>query len=638
MAQRRRKPTTSTTRKKAAPKKADPKKLAQSAKLFTSKPISKTNSRKPISKPSPALTLMGAINKTRVSLAGTPVTILDIPWEAQMFAKSLGVTRHPALKVHLYEGNKLPFQLEPYRSVDYSFERWIEDELNGRVKPVQNIKSVMKPRPHQVTSIRKIENAGKNGWRGFLLADGVGLGKTISAIFGAYLVAKNKGFTPEHPAQVLITAPKSALPHWRNTIKACGIKNLRIVAINYEQTKKLLDAPASAAAVKKTSTANKHTAEKGKPAIQWDIIIADEAHKMKNASQRTAAFTKIARYSDQAVKAPFVIWASATIGQHPLELGYLSPIVGQLTGHKNINIDNWGDWLIENRFNVKKSKAGNFSWVKVLPQSNPSDIALIQSQQRKDVERLGALLFDSKSPSIRRNAEDISGWPKQTYTPTPLQLTNEGKKLYDQAWQEFRKYIGLNPRGKNPSGGLAATMRFRQKASLLSAIPTAEFVNDLLENGLQIAISVEFLESLDVMKDYLEKQGWSCAEISGRPGLDREQQRLKFQKGEAQVMLFTVLEAISLHAGEQLADGTKATSATRAMVVHDIRYSALDMTQIIGRTTRDGELANAYLMFTEGTVEPKILEVVLNRMRNMKTLSGDDEATFTEIESILDSF
>lgn len=415
---------------------------------------------------------------------------------------------------------------------------------------------------------------------------------------------------------------------------------MRIVVINYDQAKKLLDAPASASQAKKTSTVNKHTAEKGRTAIHWDIIIADEAHKMKNNSQRTAAFTKIARYADTAAKAPFIIWASATIGQQPLELGYLAPVIGQLTGHAGLTIDNWGEWLIENRFNVKKSKAGNFSWVKVLPESNPSDIALIKNQQRKDVQRLGSLLFDVKSPSIRRNPEDIAGWPSQTYTPTPLQLSSEGKRLYDEAWQEFRKYIGLNPRGKNPSGGFAATMRFRQKASLLSALPTAEFVNDLLENGLQVAISVEFLETLDVIKDYLEKQGWNCAEISGRPdnGLDREKERVRFQKGEAQVMLFTVLEAISLHAGEQLADGTKSTSTTRAMVVHDIRYSGLDMTQIIGRTTRDGQLANAFLMFTEGTVESKILEVVLNRIRNMKALSGDDETTFTPIEDILDSF
>lgn len=1089
MAQKRRKPTTSTTRKKAAPRKADPKKLAQGAKLFTAKPISKTATRKPAPKTTQPSTLLGALAQTKRNLAGTKVTVLSIPWEAQQFAKSLGVVRHPLLKVHLYEGNILPFQLEPYRSVDYSFERWIEDELNSKIKQVQSIKSVMKPRAHQVKAIRKIENAGKAGWRGFILADGVGIGKglagstliptpngmvkmedlcegnevlgldgkptrilekhiskanhfyeitfsdntiihadedhrwvtqntkekkrewssserveritkseekdlvnflteqqnnklaigkrdlsvfvttnksyvasilngikpvgkvkqatgrpynvyhpqevlekvnnnlfannrwggsfeyksikttkeiletleipaangklksnhfvpvaaavysekplpihpyvlgtwlgdgssyagnifsaepdiiehisqlgfdkftsveqvnldgsvnksktyriiglitslrelfgqekgkiekkipdiymlgsreqriellkglldtdgsvgrkpssgvtfsqkdpylffqvleliaslgfkatwrkrntswthkdventsesyellfypqeqvfytekkrdllegkidsfrknserhnqrvirsikeipkteeyycisvdspdhqylctesfipthnTISAIFGSYVVAKNKGFTPEKPAQVLIVAPKSALPHWRNTIKATGVNNMRIVVINYDQAKKLLDAPASASQAKKTSTVNKHTAEKGKTAIHWDIIIADEAHKMKNNSQRTAAFTKIARYADTAAKAPFVIWASATIGQQPLELGYLAPVIGQLTGHAGLSIDNWGEWLIENRFNVKKSKAGNFSWVKALPESNPSDIALIKNQQRKDVERLGSLLFDVKSPSIRRNPEDIAGWPSQTYTPTPLQLSSEGKRLYDEAWQEFRKYIGLNPRGKNPSGGFAATMRFRQKASLLSALPTAEFVNDLLENGLQVAISVEFLETLDVIKDYLEKQGWNCAEISGRPdnGLDREKERVRFQKGEAQVMLFTVLEAISLHAGEQLADGTKSTSTTRAMVVHDIRYSGLDMTQIIGRTTRDGQLANAFLMFTEGTVEAKILGVVLNRIRNMKTLSGDDEATFTQIEDILDTF
>ena len=126
------------------------------------------------------------------------------------------------------------------------------------------------------------------------------------------------------------------------------------------------------------------------------------------------------------------------------------------------------------------------------------------------------------------------------------------------------------------------------------------------------------------------------AEFSGRNLQERENERIKFQTGEAQVILFTVLEGINLHAGEQLADGTKATTTKRACVVHDIRYSAIDMTQIIGRTTRDGELANAYLMYTEGTIEANILQVVLNRMKNIRTLSGDDPETLEAIQNILD--
>lgn len=640
----RKKPTTKRTTSSAPTRKSTPSanktpnfnKLAQASKVSgaTRTPTRKTQTASTPGKKTPQ-TFQEAILHRKSTLKGVPIHVLNIPYEAQYFAKSLGVEYNPYLKMYLYEGVKLNPQLTPYKAEPFSLEKWVEDSLNG-TEPAPLPPAKMKPRPHQVTAIKKIGGTAKTGWRGFVLADNVGLGKTLEGVFGAYLAAKQKGFTPQNKAKVLIVAPKSALPHWRNTLIATSIDNLKVVVINYDQSKKLLDAPASAQNVKKTVTVNRHTMTKGRPTIQWDIIIADESHKLKNESQRSAAFANIARYEANATKAPFVIWTSATVGQEPLELGYLAPLIGQMCGVPNLTHEKWGDWLISNGYNVKKSKAGNFSWVRPKGDTPPTERAEILALQQKDVSRLSELIFNDNSPSIRRNPEDIAGWPTQSYVATPVQLAPEGYRLYEEAWNEFRRYIGLNPRGKNPSGGLAATLRFRQKASMLSALATAEYVNDLLDNGLQVAISVEFIETLDVMKDYLSKKGWHVAEFSGRNTVDRENERLRFQKGEAQVMVFTVKEAISLHANEQLPDGTKATSAKRAMVVHDIRYSAIDMTQIIGRTTRDGELAIAYLMFTDATIEARILQTVLERMKNVRTLSGDDESTLLAVQNILD--
>lgn len=964
--------------------------LAQAAKNANFVPRAKAPA-KPVAKQAPASTFQGAILAKKQELRGTHVYVLSVPYEAQYLMRGLGAQYHPVLKVHIYEGLKLPAQLLPYRSEEYSLERWIEDDLNGKV--TANVTPPkMKPRSHQITAVKKISSSAKTGWRGFVLADNVGLGKaqpldslvltkagykrmgdiqvgdelinpegeeslvkniypqgirpvykiifsdntevladenhiwwvrnhnngnygkekfwgipkttkeilndmewnngtskwhidtpnpvdfssefkkplsihpyllgallgdgsfskngirfttadneiieilqaispeniylkkktrskydysficykdsqkqgnylvreldklklletrshdkfipslflhssiqdrvsllqglldtdgtifpdgnalsftskseqlakdtawlvrslggiakirkinkkwnykgtlkeglyyyvaihlpqdiqpfkltrkaklvrertkyitprktirsilfvgnmetqcisvthknklyitdnftvthnTAEAGWGAALAAKAKNFTPQNPAKLLIVSPKSVIPHWRNTLHSIGIENVRAVVINYDQAKKLLDSPASASNVKKTVTANRHTMLKGRPTIGWDIIIADESHKLKNESQRSIAFGNIARYQVTADKAPFVIWTSATVGQTPLELGYLAPLIGQMVGLPTLTTDQWGDWLIANHFNVKKSKAGNFSWIQVKPDMTQSEKEFVLKQQRKDIDRLSELIFGDNSPSIRRNPEDIAGWPSQTYMATPLELSQEGKRLYEEAWNEFRKYIGLHPRGKNPSGGLAATMRFRQKASLLSAISTAEFVNDLLDNGLQVAVSVEFMETIDVMRDYLLKKGWHVAEFSGRNTDAREQERLRFQRGEAQVILFSVLEGINLHANEMLISGQKASSAKRAMVVHDIRYSAIDMTQIIGRTTRDGELAMAYLMFTEGTIEARILQVVLERVKNVKSLSGDDDGTLEVVQDLLD--
>jgi superfamily II DNA or RNA helicase len=572
----------------------------------------------------------------RKDLKGMTIHVLSMPWEAKSIATTMGAKWHPELRCHLYEGLTLPPQLAPYASEDFSLERWIEDELNGFMKPITPSPGRMTPRPHQKPAIKKIIACGKAGWRGFILADNVGLGKSLEAIIGAYGIAQYKGFSPAKKATLLIISPKSVIPHWRNTIKASGVDNMRIVVINYDQAKKLLDVPAKAAAAAKTKTKNKLSALYGKPTIRWDLIIADESHKLKNVSQRQNAFNKIARYSEAATTAPFVIWASATVGQNPLEIGYMAPLISQINGGGPIPVKEWGKWLMANNFLVKESVAGNYSWIAPKKEHSPSQRAEIQKLQAKDVTRLADMLFGAKSPSIRRNPEEISGWPTQSHYPTPLDLDGNETALYLQVWNEFRSFMNMHPRGKNPSGGLAATMRFQQKASLITAPHTASFANDLLDNGLQVALSVKFIETLDTIKEALEKKGWVVAEFSGRNTSEREEERLKFQRGDAQVILFTVEEGISLHAGEQLSTGEIASSNQRVLLIHDVRYSSIAMSQILGRATRDGQLAAAYYMYAENTIEPQILNVMLQKMKNLRTLSGDDDSTIDVIHDILD--
>lgn len=641
----RRKPSRSSA---GTPKRASAARKQSSGKGVVRKPTAASNRRPATAnKSSPSLkraTVAASeptdyndlIQKHKKWLQGDNVFVLESPWEARLALQTFGAKYHAGLKIVTYQSGNLKKELEPYKSKDYSLARWIEDDLNPKPRPVEKASSFMKPRPHQEEAIRKIARSAKAGWRGFVLADNVGVGKTIPAIIGASITAKLRGFTKERPAKLLIICPKSVIPHWRNTIKAAGVDNLRIMILNYDQSKNLLNPPASVAGVKKQKTKNAHTLAKGTPSIKWDIIVADESHKLKNVSQRTAAFGRIARYAATSQSAPFVIWCSATIGQSPLELIYLAPLIGQMHGIK-LNQSNWGDWLMENRFSITKSAAGNYRWVTAKKDATPDQKAEVNAARARDIKRLSEIIFNPKAPSIRRNPEEINGWPKQTMIAVPQTLENDEKRLYNEIWNQFRSYLNLNPRGRNPKGGLAATLRFRQKASLIRAPHTVDYADDLLDNGAQVIISVEFIETIDYLSEALGKRGYKIAEFSGRNVSEREAERLKFQKGEAQVMIFTVTEGISLHSSELLPDGTKATSNRRETIIHDVRYSGLDAVQIMGRGTREGKLANSHFMYAEDTVEPRILEIVLDKVKNMKTLSADEQDTIEEISSLLET-
>lgn len=538
------------------------------------------------------------------------------------------VSYNSRLRKNVFIGEELPEELKPYQSKDFSFLRWQEDNYNKKIYPVSPVPYTMTPRPHQKEAAKRIAAFAKRGSRGFVEGDSMGVGKTISSAFGVYGAMRVKGQTK---ANVLVVCPKSVMEQWGNTFKALKIPNVRLCIINYEQTKKLLAPPKSAKTAKRQTTVNKHTAQSGTPIIKWDYIIADESQKLKNDSQQTAAFENIAEYSART-NWPYVIWASATIGQDPLELRYLKPILYQMTGVSPSTP--WANWLLSKGFHIKVSKKGNISWEAVNANMTPAEKALVIQKRKEDLLRLNNMLFSQSSPSIRRVAKDIAGWPEISRFALGSSLTAQEYVKYKAEWMNFRTGYKLQMRGKNPKGALAQQLRFRQKSSMIRTDSTVDHIESFLENGQQVAVSVEFMESIDKMKELLEKKGYVCVEYTGRNENIREQERIKFQKGKAQVIFISVVQGVSLHVGELLPDGTHATSTPRVMLCHDIRYSALSMLQIEGRTHRDGQLANVYYLYAFGTVEEKIAHVMIDRMKGVLTIM-DDETVAAELDSIL---
>jgi superfamily II DNA or RNA helicase len=245
------------------------------------------------------------------------------------------------------------------------------------------------------------------------------------------------------------------------------------------------------------------------------------------------------------------------------------------------------------------------------------------------------MLFDAPrghAPAgIRRRPEDVAGWPAINRILTPIELDADARALYDQAWSQFRREMELAPRGRDPKSALAASLRLRQKSSFIRASGSVELARELLDNGHQVAISVAFLETLTAMRESFERGlgAVPCAVIHGGiPAAAREAERLRFQRGEARVVLFTVEEGISLHQGEH-------NDVPRSEIIHDLRWSAIQMAQIEGRCHRDGRFAQVYWAYADGTVEDKIARVVAGRIQSMKEMIGDDVETLREIERLL---
>lgn len=539
--------------------------------------------------------------------AETPLraTVLDVPFAMRGVATALGAKWDSIRGVFLFGGEVLPPGLEPFLPLPYSFEQSVQDALSSeaglvRAAPAARLKKgAMVPRPHQDEAASAIVRAEALGRPGFLLADDVGLGKTIAAWEAVLRITAAE--------RILIVAPLSVLAHWRHTVTTMGDGGKSVVILNYDRLGKLFEVTP---AQRKKIRTKKGLARAG-TAPEFDVIIWDESHRCKNP---TAARSKLAAKLTGA--SDFCIWLSATAGQNPLELSYLAPLLASITGSSTKDLKDFEAWCSSQGIGLARGAYGKWEW----------------AGNAEDCRKVRALLFDAhgKVPAagLRRRPEDIAGWPPINRILAPIELDAETRALYKQAWTAFRKELELEPRGRNPKGALAAALRLRQKSSLIRAAGTAELVRELLDNGHQVAISVAFKETMESLRALLD--GTPCSEIhGGLPPGAREVERLRFQRGEAQVVLFTVEEGISLHQGEH-------NDVPRSEVIHDLRWSAIQMAQIEGRCHRDGKFAQVYWAYADGTVEERIARIVASRIHSMKEMIGDDTETMREIEALLD--
>lgn len=544
--------------------------------------------------------------------------VLEIPFDLRAVAQRAGAVWNPGAKAFVYRGEHLPGVLEPFRSEPYSWERLKEDELAGAepvpAAPERNVQL----RDHQKGAVAAIRTALAAGRTGFLNADDVGLGKTIETWAAALEM--------EDAETVLIVCPLAVVAHWRRTIQWMGDRGKRIVVINYDRLKKLFEVPAEIAsrtgARRKKKTRKVRTAKgiaRYGEAYSFDLIIWDESHKLRNVD---AARSKMSLRLN--AEADFVMWLSATAGQNPLELAYLAPLLAERTGARASDLKDYEKWCQMQGIGVVRGAYGKWHWRGDTRDPEQRELA------EKDLEKMRSILFEGSIPAgIRRSPTDIAGWPEINRILLPVALDAQDRAMYGKLWDEFRNELGLEANRKsNSRNALVARLRFRQKASLLRTAATVDLATELLEQGMQVAISVCFKETLGIIQDALARDGYDVAELHGdMTGQDKERQRLDFQQGRAPVCVYTVEEGISLHQGEY-------TDAKRANLIHDLRWSAIQMKQIEGRTHRDGKFSQVYWMLGEGTVEEEIAEIVAHRIRSMSRMQGD-EATVADIEKML---
>lgn len=524
-------------------------------------------------------------------------------------------------------GNLAP-DLEARRALPWSWAWWAAQTLNRDPESIDELTPSWSPRPHQVAAMAAMDAARAAGYPGFALADDMGLGKTLSA--WAWALRQPDLDT------ILIATTLATLPHWRRTIQHAGWHGKRVLLLNHERLQKVMRLSDQVELSSKTKGRRRRLADQAAP-LAFDLFILDEAHRAKNP---TSAIGVLARRL--AAAARFTLWLSGTIGSRPLDLAYLAPLLVHRAEGRAIPVDDlaaFGAWCRDQEWGVRRGAFG--AWEQDTPERVTADEHALQAAQkggltqtqRADLAarraaaltaeaRLHRVLFrlgpGGEPPlALRRLPADIAGWPtlRRSLWPQDLPASSSAVAAAATAWRRWRE---LSPQDRAAAPALTA---WRQAASLARADATADLVGELRESGYAVAISVAFLATVDRLAALLRKAGQTVAVLDGRAAdpVHREMERLRFQRDVAGVVVFTLAEGISLHQGE-----TPDAAAPRILLIHDIRWSAIQQAQIEARTHRDGADAPVRWLFGAATPEATVARRVLEAYARMQTLHGDD--------------
>jgi hypothetical protein len=543
--------------------------------------------------------------------------ILDIPFSYRDVALKAGARWDPEIKAYFFEKRPeqaLPPEFEGFEPKQFSWEEKIQRELNGSAFPSVPAQKSITLKPHQLAAVEEIFSAYNKGYPGFLLADDVGLGKTFAAWAAILKIAESS----HKKWKILIVCPLGVVANWRSSIQWMGTNGRvdEVVILNYERLGKIFEAKPRKGTRK---LSKKDLARRGAASEEFDIVLFDESHSLKNLTSLRAKFS-VKLYGS----AKMIFWLSATAGQSPLELGYLAPILAKKTGNRALTTKDFEQWCVDNLPGVSRGEFGAWTW----------------TGGREEEEKVHQLLFDPDSdgakPALRRRASDLTGWPEVNRIVHWVELDCEAQHLYRLSWKEFKKALeGIGSLDKQKAALVKseAVVRLRQKSSLLKVEDSIELCLELLDNGRQVAISCEFLATMDAMEEVLRKKKISYARVDGRctnGAQHKEAERLRYQRGLAQVILFNVVEGISLHEGEANNGGN---DVPRCQIDHDLRWSAIQAHQIDGRSHRDGKFAQVYWVVAKDTVDGRVAEVLLWKLESMGNLQGDSTRDFEEILS-----
>ena len=519
------------------------------------------------------------------------------------------------------------------------------------------------PLPHQ---IRALERAVAGDQVRYLLADEVGLGKTIEA--GLIIrELKLRGLV----SRVLVVAPKGLVPQWVSEMHTHFGEPFRAVSpaelsafsnpgsdenawSRFDQIVCPLDAikPIECRRGWSQERLEQHNQQRlgDLVAAGWDLIVVDEAHKIGGSSETVARY-KLGKALAQA--APYLLLLSATPHQGKSEAFHrlmalldrdafpapdsvdrdkVVPFV--IRTEKRLAINDRGEPL----FQPRTTRMISVKWhARHAPQQQLYEAVTeyvregynrAVQEQRQYLGFLMILMQRLVTSSTRAIATALDRRLETLMSDEDMAAQDVAPQAewYDQDGQELLETL-LAGRISGDIGEIEEVrllLTLAQRAEAQAADARADVLLELLytlqseENNpdLKFLIFTEFVPTQEMLEQFLHRHGFSVTTLNGSMTLPQRQQAQRRFAADARIL-------VSTDAG---GEGLNLQFA-HIVINYDLPWNPMRVEQRIGRVDRIGQLhpVKAFNLLLDDSVELRVHEILQEKLQTIFDEFGVDK-------------
>lgn len=448
------------------------------------------------------------------------------------------------------------------------------------------------PFPHQIKTAEKVLNEMRGR---AILADEVGLGKTIEAglIMKEYMV---RGLA----RKILILVPASLVIQWTKELnQKFGIP---AVAQKKEYMWRQFDVVVASIDTAKRDPHRRHVLD-----IAYDMLIIDEAHKLKNKRTRNYQFVK-------EIKKKYCLLLTATPIQNEMDelynlINLLRP--GHL-GHSSAFVSEY----VENKRQVKNEEKLQKEIRKIMIRNRRSDGGIHFTQRKVQsipihLSPQEKALYDGVTEFVRNAYRSKLGG---TNALALLTLQREVCSSREAAFMTlYNMYQRLPEDAPERKWILELVDMIKQIETHSKAAKTVELLQQMNDKAI---IFTEFRATQNYLQKYLSEHGITSVPFRGGFKRGKKDWMTELFQNRAQVLIATEAggEGINLQFCNQV-------------INYDLPWNPMRVEQRIGRVHRLGQTRDVYIynLSTVGTVEEHILRLLYEKIELFEMVIGELE-------------